>query len=549
MPRTPLFQKLARSMRLAHRANAEGISTQEALARREEATLSRRSFLAASGAAITVGAIGSSGMACLADESMERRQQGLALRGNVAIVGAGMAGIACAYELQRYGVQSTLYEAGNRAGGRVYSLGGAFPGAVSFPGQIIERGGELIDTGHQTMRGYARELGLTLESYISDPGEVFYHFGGQRYTEAEVVDEYRAFVPAMRNDLQTIGTPTGYSSTQADALLDYTTLADYLDSRAAGPLIRSALDVAYTIEYGLVTAQQSALNLLLFIHLDRRSRFQPFGVFSDERFHVVEGNQSIPKGLAARLSRPITVEHRLLRVARRSDGQVELTLATPGGTRVSAHDAVVLATPFSTLRDVDLDASLALNPRKQRAIAELQYGTNAKLMVGFTGRPWADLGSNGVAYSDLPYLQNTWETNPSTANASRGVLTNYTGGNLGASLRQNRLRQDTDRFLASLDTIYPGAAAAARRGSNGDVVAHLEHWPSNPLSKGSYTCNHPGYFTTIADVEMEAAGNLYFAGEHTSSFYEWQGFMEGAALSGLRAAGEVAAQLKSKKAA
>jgi len=63
----------------------------------------------------------------------------------------------------------------------------------------------------------------------------------------------------------------------------------------------------------------------------------------------------------------------------------------------------------------------------------------------------------------------------------------------------------------------------------------LEHWPTNPFVKGSYTCNHPGYFTTIADNEAKPVGNLYFAGEHTSSFYEFQGFMEGAVLSGVRA--------------
>jgi monoamine oxidase len=64
------------------------------------------------------------------------------------------------------------------------------------------------------------------------------------------------------------------------------------------------------------------------------------------------------------------------------------------------------------------------------------------------------------------------------------------------------------------------------------------------LTKGSYTCNHPGYFTTIADNEAKPIGNLYFAGEHTSSFYEFQGFMEGAALSGIRAAKEILQALK-----
>ena len=65
-----------------------------------------------------------------------------------------------------------------------------------------------------------------------------------------------------------------------------------------------------------------------------------------------------------------------------------------------------------------------------------------------------------------------------------------------------------------------------------------------PLWKGSYTCNHPGYFNTIAGNEGKQVGNLYFAGEHADSFYEWQGFIEGAALSGLAAAGQVLDDLK-----
>jgi monoamine oxidase len=68
---------------------------------------------------------------------------------------------------------------------------------------------------------------------------------------------------------------------------------------------------------------------------------------------------------------------------------------------------------------------------------------------------------------------------------------------------------------------------------------HLEHWPSNPLTRGSYTCYRPGQFTTIAGHEGTPVGNLYFAGEHTNSFYEWQGFMEGAALSGIDAAQQI----------
>jgi monoamine oxidase len=104
-------------------------------------------------------------------------------------------------------------------------------------------------------------------------------------------------------------------------------------------------------------------------------------------------------------------------------------------------------------------------------------------------------------------------------------------------------------FLADLEKVYPGSSVFAKDGQGAPLRVHLENWTMNPLFGGSYTCNQPGYFTTIAGFEAPPVGNLFFAGEHTSSFYEQQGFMEGAALSGLRAAGEVYRLLRGRSAA
>jgi monoamine oxidase len=349
----------------------------------------------------------------------------------------------------------------------------------------------------------------------------------------------------MRIDLRRVSNAiSALSHNDADVELDNTTLLGYLDGDngaglPAGPIARAAISEAYVAEYGLEPDRQSCLNFLLFIHADRRSKFTPFGVFSDERYHVADGNERLVEGLTRGL--PGTIEYGMsLRAVRRtSAGAIELTFDGPGGTVPRRHDAVVLAIPFSTLRLVDLDANLELRPEQRAAIDLLGYGTNAKMMIGFTARPWIDQGSNGSSYSDLDHHQTTWETNARRAAATRGVMTDYSGGDRGAALNPAALQLEAGRFLLDLDRVFPGAAAAAARRPNGDIVAHLEHWPTNPLTLGSYTCYRPGQFTTISGWEGASAGNLFFAGEHANSFHDFQGFMEGAALSGIDVAAAI----------
>jgi monoamine oxidase len=457
---------------------------------------------------------------------------------SVAIVGAGLAGLACADELTRQGIHVTLYDASTRVGGRCFSLGGF------FPGQVAERGGEFIDNIHKTMLGYAKRFKLQLEDVEKEPpGDVFYFFGGRHVPEAAVVEEFRDLVDAMRDDLRTVGQPTADNHTEADRLLDFTNLHEYLETRGAGSIVSKAIEQAYIAEFGVEIEQQSCLSFLLFIHADRRSKFQPFGVFSDERYHVIGGNEQIVEGLYKGLQGQLQLGMKLVKARKSPSGAIELTFLRGSKAVGKAYDAVVLALPFSTLREVELDASLDLPVWKRSAIDELQYGTNAKMMVGFDGRPWVGQRSDGASYSDLPHHQTTWETNPTKATGQQAVLTDYSGGDRGANLNPRQVQKEVERFLDDLDRVYPEALVAAS-GPAGKRRAHLEHWPTNALVQGSYTCNHPGYFTSIADNEAKPIGHLYFAGEHTSSFYEFQGFMEGAALSGVRAAHEILQDLK-----
>jgi monoamine oxidase len=350
-------------------------------------------------------------------------------------------------------------------------------------------------------------------------------------------------VAGLQDDLHAIsGSATYDAHNAADVTFDNTDLASYFAARCDGhPLVEAVLNEAYLAEYGLETSEQSTLNFLGFMRLNRQSKFEPFGT-SDERYHLVNGNDGIVRGLQQKLRGPILTGARLTRLSRAASGEYRLFFN--GSSRAETADAVVLALPFTLLRLVTLDASLAVSPEKRHAIAALGYGKNAKTMVAFAGRPWAELhGSGGGVNADLDDTQVTWESN--RARATRfGIITDYASGDRAAALRPDKVQAQVGAFLDGFDVVLPGMRARAAL-SGGKYVAHLEHWPSNQLSLGSYTCYRRGQFTTIAGLEGEAAGALKFAGEHADSFYSWQGFMEGACLSGIRAANEILADMKS----
>ncbi|HET9370571.1 MAG TPA: NAD(P)/FAD-dependent oxidoreductase [Vicinamibacterales bacterium] len=547
MARTPLFDDIHRELGVARFCEARRLSTDDGRAIADEIgrrcagrRRTRREWLQFVGSTGLVGAVAS-----VASRNQPLRAAAASrASARIAIVGAGLAGLACADALAERGIVATVYDANERTGGRCWSLRGF------FPGQVAERGGEFIDTPHKTMLRYAKRFGLALEDVTKKAGETSYFFDGRAVAEAEVIEEFRAFVPVLHADLRRLSNEvTALSPTSVDMAVDRTSLAEYLDGSnalgiPAGPIAKAAITSAYLGEYGLETDEQSCLNLLMFIHADRRSKFTPFGVFSDERYHVADGNDRIVEGLTAALPRSVQLGMQVVAARRTGAGAIELTFAGPGAPPPQTHDVVVFAIPFTVLRTVALDASLGIPAAQRAAIDNLGYGANAKLLVGFDGRPWAAQGSNGTAYSDLPDHQLSWETNRVNSSASRAVVTDYASGDRGASLDPALVQAATEAFLDDFDRVYPGAAAVASRRGDGSAIAHLEHWPSNPLALGSYTCYRPGQFTSIAGLEGAPAGNVYFAGEHANSFYEWQGFMEGAALSGVDVAAAILRGMK-----
>jgi monoamine oxidase len=526
MARTPLFRTLSRLLLEGRAAARAGVPVLEHAEReRERRAVSRRRFLAMSAGAASIPLLAACG-----EGGPEQPPPG---EKTVAIVGGGIAGLHCAYRLKKLGVNATIYDAGKRLGGRMFTDRTTFP-----DGMHCELGGELIDTGHQTMRDLAVELGLELYDYNDDDPNLHTlvaNINGKNLTEQEILMGFTPIAAKIDEALATLTDQDDlfvyYNKPNGGAALDALSISAWLDSIGASGDIRELLEVAYNIEYGLETTECNVLNLMFLISTDTMN-LQLFGD-SDERYHTKLGNDSFPTLLAKALTPDqIQLETALQSISEDPDGRYTLDFQAGGSSKQVTADHVVLALPFTMLRK--LDVKLELSAAKKSAIAELGYGTNAKLMAGFSSRPWRELHmSNGETFTDLPY-QATWETSRLQPGKS-GILTNFTGGNFGVAVGNGTPEDRMKDFLDQLDGIFPGSKAA----SNGKVARM--HWPTSPLVLGSYASYKVGQYTKFAGAEQERFKNVHFCGEHTS--LEAQGYMEGGAATGAMAAAEIAADL------
>ncbi len=157
--RSGRMAQLLRLSRLSAQCERTGQSAEEALGQDGLRDAGRRRFAQGAIAGVATAVAGTMAPIAWAKSTDLRRiaMNKLMVRGNVAVVGAGLAGLVCAAELARLGISAKVFEADARVGGRVRSLRG------HFPGQTVELGGEFIGRSHNTMLGYVRQFGLTLE--------------------------------------------------------------------------------------------------------------------------------------------------------------------------------------------------------------------------------------------------------------------------------------------------------------------------------------------------------------------------------------------------
>jgi monoamine oxidase len=461
--------------------------------------------------------------------------KGLAASARVAVVGAGLAGLAAARELTKAGLVPDVYEGDTRIGGRCYTARREFE-----DGQVAEHGGEFIDTAHKAIRMLAMDLGLELDDVLrATPPNTYplFFIDGKPYDLKDATRDWQPVYGVLQAQKDAIGDYSYKGANAGARYFDAMTIAQWVGAYVPGGRrgqLGRLIETAFAEENGADADQQSALNLIPVLALDKRRQFNLYGTESDQRYHVRGGNDQIATLLAKSLGGDVRTGTPLVAIAALPNDRVRLSFKRDGGVEDMIFDRVILTIPFSVMRSRVDYRQAKFGGLKTRAIATLPMGVSTKFQLQFERRAWPGVGCNGEMRVPSEAFQTTWEVTRAQP-GTRGILNFFSGGTRAINAGKTDDAALAAAVMRDAAVITPGLAEIW----NGRKIK--DAWMGNPWSLGSYSYYPPGYQTTLLGVEREREGNCFFAGEHTA---EENGFLNAAVETGQRAAREVIASLR-----
>jgi len=478
---------------------------------------------------------------------------------SVVILGAGIAGLVSAYELQRAGYRVTVLEARNRVGGRVWTIrGGEKVVQIGRPDQqarfdrglYFNAGAMRIPSSHRVMLAYARRLGVRLEPFINVNRNASWDFGGKVRPQRRMVEDMRGHLAellAKAIDMRALD-----GAVSKDELAEVRRfLRPYAGIAPDGKYIPNGSS-GYARDPGGYTQTPIALPPLSFAELaptpgpDRLSAvtipymFEHLWEMQSTMLQPVGGMDRIADAIYAtvkplvRLSSPVTA-------IRRVDGGVRIEHG-PGAQAINA-DYCICTLPMPILARIPSDFS----PAKKAALTAVPYAAPVKLAFQaprfwetdddiYGGLAWTDRMNENVVYPSADF------------GARNGVViaafvSSWTHERSGKAF--TRLSHE-ERFRISRDSIEALHPGKSRLLEKGVTVA----WELTPWSEGmsaiwpdlSFVNGGGDRGPAYAEL-LRPEGPIVFAGEHLSYQPAWQ---EGAATSAHEALKLVSAMAKEK---
>ncbi|CAM4795595.1 unnamed protein product [Rotaria magnacalcarata] len=445
----------------------------------------------------------------------------------IAIVGAGVTGLTMAYELTRAGHKVIVFEADEKAGGRLltYDTGKT----------IIELGGMRLPLDVHTLTDtYLRKrFNLPLEPFVTSNPNTFIYINGVRHRLNNtnfLAHEYNMQVPENEQNKS----PFVLWNEAIQPLLDLFNnkgwdavvneygsynVRQYLTDYGLSNTMIDYIGLMFAIETNLFTALTSHFRDALLIN-----EYTKF-------YHIVGGNKRLIDSLSE--SCQINYSTPVLAIHRNEDRTINITIKNKMNiTNTLKFDYAVVATTAPAARLIHYTPVNEQVQSMSRALRQLHYDCASKVVLYFNRSWWHDQNIyGGSSTTDLPlrfiYYDNYNTTVNGTNHTESVLLASYTFAQDSTLWSSSTIDQITDRALFDLEQIH----------SRSDIRQYylrtvVKHWCGDSFSHGAYALYLPYQEENLKPTLMESLDKLvYFGGEHLSTAHAW---FEGAVLSALR---------------
>jgi monoamine oxidase len=450
---------------------------------------------------------------------------------DVAIVGAGFAGLTAARELERKGHSVVVLEARDRVGGRAhnYDLG---------DGEVTERGATFAGPTQDRVLALAKKMKVgTFNTY--DTGDNLYIANGQRQRFSDtgptgsappdpaVLPDLAQLVLRLDSMSQQVPVDAPWTAPKA-AEWDSITLQQFIDQNTVTPQFRALVPVAVRPIFGAEADQLSLLFVLFYIASSGNE--ENVGTFERnfntrdgaQMFRFFGGTQRICNKVARKLGRSVVLESPVRRIVHGHRG------VTVHSERVivKAKRVIVAVPPILTGK---IDYEPGLPDERVELIDHYPQGTLTKVACVYDRPFWRDDGLTGQAlYTDGP-ISATFDDSPE--DGSKGIVFGFIGGDEARSFSKLSKHQRRKAVVDNYVTFFGSQAASPTK--------YVESaWKGETWTRGC-PVGIPGLGQTAARGEWlrKPVGRIHWAGTETSNY--WAGYMDGAVRSGERAAAEV----------
>jgi monoamine oxidase len=445
----------------------------------------------------------------------------------VVVIGAGIAGLVAAYELDRAGHEPVVLEANQRVGGRVHTLRGFAPGLYG------EAGAMRIPRVHDLTLGYCDRFGLKLRPFVMGNPKALVYVAGQRMT----AEEADADPGRLTFDLEGPEVGRSFGAMWDDAVADLRALLE-ADEDAGWEQILREYDQFSLREFlesrGWSEGAIEMYGVMNFVESDLDNSVieefrESLGKNFEDMQEIVGGMDLLPAAFYAPIRERVRFGAEVLGIGQDADG-VTVSYRTLAGRFTERGDYAIVTLPFSVLRHVEVTPRFSRE--KQRAVRQLNYSESTKILFQVRNRFWEteDGIVGGTTATDLPIRRMVYPSHPSDDGGDRAVLlASYTWSQDATRWAAMDPETRLEQALDDVAQIHPSVRDAFEGGAS-------HAWSTDPYAAGAFALFAPGQQTQLQADIVQPEGRVHFAGEHCSLHHAW---IQGALESGIRAAREI----------